>query len=195
MLKTGTRPPVTHGFVIDFAENHMVLHGISTTGLDGVAAALGISGPEIRQFFAETEDLIAAVIENFGARLSVELEFGCGADLGFSSLLRAHLETLAKFEDFYRRLLLESDLVPTSARGLIFSIHAILSERLYAAARKEIAAGRIKSMERPMLFNLWLGWVHHFVLNRDLFSDETPVLQHRKNDLIAHFTRLLEVGP
>ena len=44
-----------------------------------------------------------------------------------------------------------------------------------------------------MLFDTWLGLIHHYVCNRDLFARANrPVLSDRGPELLEHFLLLIE---
>ena len=52
-------------------------------------------------------------------------------------------------------------------------------------------AGAIEPMAPHLLFNTWLGLLHHYVANRDLFAPGGSVLERRGNELLDHTMHLL----
>lgn len=52
-------------------------------------------------------------------------------------------------------------------------------------------ASAIKRMPIHLLFNTWLGLVHHCLMNRDPFAPGKSVLSIRGEELINHFMSLL----
>jgi hypothetical protein len=106
-------------------------------------------------------------------------------------LLRGHLAVLAAFEDVYLRLISESQSLPPRVRSIVHAINASLSYRFYAAAKPLMAKGRIKRLDQPAFFNTWMSLVHYRIANRDLFSDQTPILSRDGDELVRLFLRLV----
>jgi hypothetical protein len=61
-----------------------------------------------------------------------------------------------------------------------------------AAAQRDIAAARVRDLALGPLFNTWLGLLHHYVTNRDLFAEgKGPVLAARGPQLVEHFMAMV----
>ncbi|MBT3221823.1 MAG: hypothetical protein HN348_22320 [Proteobacteria bacterium] len=58
-------------------------------------------------------------------------------------------------------------------------------------AKAAIAAGELCCVSLTLLFNTWLGLVHHYLVNRDLFFPEGSVLEARGEELLSHFMMLI----
>jgi hypothetical protein len=112
--------------------------------------------------------------------------------LSLKSVLQAHLRALAEFEPFYGRLVTEAPLLPEKVRGTLLMLHAFVSGQLDAAAQREHQAGRVRAVGRVLLFNTWIGLVHHYLVNRDLFVSEGSVLSRHGEVLVEHFMSLMK---
>ncbi|RYX81934.1 hypothetical protein EON73_04555, partial [bacterium] len=137
------------------------------------------------------DDLIKAVVDEFGEKLSGALGARFLVDLKLRELLKAHVSVLAEYEGFYMRLVLESQTLPPHIRSVFYSMNASLSYRFYRAAKAEIDKGIIKKMTQVHFFNTWMGLVHYYIMNRDLFSEKTPILTEVGEDLLRHFFHLI----
>src|SRR3982074_3691208 len=90
-----------------------ILH---TTNAD-IAKSIRMSHGIVFLHFPTRDDLVIAVIDEFGRRLAVEFRQAFEHDLGLRAVLHAHLRVLAEFEPFYARLVIEAPLLPpTGAR-------------------------------------------------------------------------------
>lgn len=174
------------------AEKLFAHHGFAQTTTADVAEALRVSHGTVFVHFPTREDLILAVIDRFGERLSAELGRRLAEDLPLKKLLQAHLLVLAEFEDFYMRLISESPSLPAQVRSLLYAMNASISYRFYRVSKPLMKAGELKAMEQALFFNTWLSLVHFHLMNRDLFSEKRPVLKAIGENLIKHFMLLMK---
>lgn len=178
--------------LVDRAEALFAQKGIAQTTTADVAKALKVSHGTVFLHFATRDMLVLEVVERFGERLSKELNARLSEDLSLAKLLRVHIETLATFEDFYLRLISESQSLPAKTRSIVYAINASLSYRFFRAAKGGMTAGKIKKLDQATFFNTWMALVHYHVMNRDLFADSTPLLTERGDDLIHQFQQLIK---
>lgn len=182
----------TRAGLVDQAETLFALNGISHTTTADIAKALKVSHGTLFVHFPTREDLIKAVVDEFGEKLSAALGARFSNDLKLRELLKAHVLVLAEYEDFYMRLVSESQTLPAHIRSIFYSMNASLSYRFYRAAKPEMDKGLIKKMSQVHFFNTWMGLVHYYIMNRDLFSEKTPILDEVGEDLLRHFFHLIK---
>jgi AcrR family transcriptional regulator len=182
----------TRAGLVEQAESLFALNGISSTTTADIAKSLKVSHGTLFVHFPTRDDLVKAVVDEFGERLSVALGQRFTHDLKLKDLLKAHITVLADFEDFYMRLISESQNLPPHIRSIVYSMKASLSYRFYRAAKVEMDKGFIKKMTQVHFFNTWMGLVHYYIMNRDLFSDKTPILNEVGDDLLRHFFNLIK---
>ncbi len=168
-------------------------NGFATTRTIDVAQAAGVSHGTVFSHFSTREQLVTAVIESFGQRVVERLHDSLLAGQQVSEVLAAHLAGLAEFEDFYARLVREGPLLPTPARNVLIGIQSAVSHHLMEAVQLEMDRGRIRKLPFSFLFNTWLGLLHHYLANRDLFSPDQPVLQSCGPQLLEHYLSLISV--
>jgi AcrR family transcriptional regulator len=174
------------------AANLFAQEGISATATADVAKSLKLSHGTVFLHFPKRDDLVLAVIDDFGARLSSELQKSIGNESRLERILRAHLNTLAEFEDFYFRILTELHLLPDSIRSTIFMLNSAVSWKMFEAAAPMIKAGQIKKLDRASFFNTWIALVHYYVINRDQFCTRRPILSEVGEMLVKHFLNLVQ---
>ncbi len=182
----------TRAGLLTKAENLFALNGISNTTTADIAKSMKVSHGTVFIHFPTRDDLIKAVVDEFGNRLSAALGKRCSDDLKLKDLLKAHLSVLADFEDFYLRLISESQALPPHIRSIVYAMNASLSYRLFRAAKNEMDAGGIKKMSQISFFNTWMSLLHYQIMNRDLFSEKTPILKELGSELIQHFYLLIK---
>ena len=174
------------------AELLFALNGISNTTTADIAKSLKVSHGTLFVHFPTRDDLIKAVVGDFGDRLSDALGKKLSDEHKLKDLLKAHLSVLSDFEDFYMRLISESQALPPHIRSIVYSMNASLSYRFYRASKIEMDKGVIKKMTQVQFFNTWMGLVHYNILNRDLFSEKTPILNEVGDELLRHFLNLIK---
>lgn len=178
--------------LVNQAESLFAKQGISTTTTSDIAKAFKVSHGTLFVHFPTRDDLIKAVVDQFGEKLSAAIGSSCSSDLKLKELLKGHLSVLAEFEDFYMRLVSESQALPPHIRSIFYSMNASLSYRIYKAAKADMDKGQIKKMTQVHFFNTWIGLIHYYILNRDLFSEKTPILIEVGEDLLRHFLNLIK---
>lgn len=182
----------TRAGLVEQAEGLFALNGISSTTTADIAKSLKVSHGTLFVHFPTRDDLVKAVVDEFGERLSAALGKRFTNDLKLRDMLKAHLAVLSDFEDFYMRLISESQNLPPHIRSIVYSMNASLSYRFYRAAKVEMDKGLIKKMTQVHFFNTWMGLVHYYILNRDLFSEKIPILNEVGDELLRHFFHLIK---
>jgi AcrR family transcriptional regulator len=182
----------TRAGLVGEAENLFAAKGISNTTTADIAKSLKVSHGTLFLHFPTRDDLIKAVVDEFGERLAATLGQKLSDDLKLKDMLKAHLAVLADFEDFYMRLISESQSLPPHIRSIVYAMNASLSYRFYRAAKADMDRGLIKKMGQVQFFNTWMAMVHYHIMNRDLFSEKAPILNEVGGELIRHFSNLIK---
>lgn len=184
----------TRQHLLEVAFKEYANRGIMSTRMSDVAQAAGVSHGTVFVHFASQEALITAVIEEFGeniTRRTHELASQCRS---VEELLAAHLQSIMEFEAFYTRLVIEARLLPPVARDTFVMIQSAVSLHISQSAQWEIEAGTIRPMPMYLLFNTWLGLIHYYISNSDLFAAEDTVLKRYGPTLLEHYMNLLKTS-
>jgi AcrR family transcriptional regulator len=168
--------------------------GILAATSSAIAAEAGVAHGSVFARFESQESLIAAAIQDFGAEVPLRLHELVRRGARTKEVLAAHLKCIREREDFYARLVVEAPLLPEEARTSLVLIQSAISFHLAPAVEADRAAGRIKAASLPLLFNTWLGLVHYYLANRELFAPEGSVIDARGPELLDHFMSLVSKG-
>lgn len=180
--------------ILEAAYREYGKHGILATRMSDVAAAAGVSHGAVFAHFSSQEQLISAVIEEYGARIASRTHTLAESGSGVRGILSAHLKGIAEFEPFYTRLTIESRMLPADSRGALFSVNAAVSSHLSRAAEAEIADGKIKNIPAFFLFNSWIGLISYYLVNGDLFAPGGSVISRCGQELLDNFMRIISKG-
>ena len=170
-------------------------NGIAAARTADVATAAGVAHGTVFVHFPTREALFVAAIEEFGESLANRLHELAASGASLREVLEAHLAGLAEHEGFYSRLAIESPLLPKEARQSLTVVQSAISFHIAQAAQHDEAAGLLRPMAVHLLFNTWIGLVHYYLANRDLFAPGGSVIKRCGPELVGHFMSLVEPCP
>lgn len=183
---------LTRKHLIETALKQFGENGILATKTLDIAKAAKVSHGTVFSHFPTQEDLISAVIEAFGDNLAARLHELVNTDSSLSEILKAHLVGLTEFEPFYTKLIIERRLLPEAARNTYIMIQSTISFHISLAAEKEMKQGTIKTQPLHLIFNTWIGLIHYYMTNSDLFSPNGSVLERYGEELLQHYINLIK---
>ena len=181
----------TRAGLVGEAETLFARKGISITTTADIAKSLKVSHGTLFVHFPTREDLVLAVIDNFGKKLSEELNRKLISQ-NLEELLAAHLQVLSMFEDFYLHLICESQFLSPKVRSIFYSMNSAISYKIFNAAKDRMKNHDLKKMNQAQFFNTWIAILHYNIMNRDLFSDKKPILKHQSKSILNHFLTLIK---
>ncbi len=162
--------------------------GIQSTRMSDIAAAANVSHGTVFLHFNTQEAFIAEVVQYYCNQIAMrthELSDSCST---LKEMLSAHLDGIAEYEPFYTRLVIENRMLPPEARDAFITVQSAISFHFSKALEKE----GISSIPAGILFNMWMGLVHYYLSNGDLFAPEGNVIRRYKDTLTDAFLSLLE---
>ena len=157
-----------------------------------IAREAQVSHGSVFVHFPTVESLLICVLDTFSQDLKNELHSLSESGNNIEKLLNMHIDVLIKHEDFYKRLIKEAAYLPDEARDTFIAIQSTVSIHFLQALEREITAWKIKHIPFHMLFNTWLGLIHYYLLNGELFAPHESVLIRHKNSLIECFMVLIK---
>ena len=160
-----------------------------------VAGAAGLSHGAVFVHFPTRDDLLAAVASQVGSEITEALHTLVSRGASLRDVLRAHLLSLAAREDLYRWLILEEPLLPAGFRVEWTGLQSAIAHHICQAAERELRRGAIRRSPVHLLFNTWIGLVHHYLVQRELFAPGRSVLRVRGPELLDHFLGLFATSP
>lgn len=159
-----------------------------------MARRAGLSHGGLFVHFSTKDRLLAEVAGHIGRQISDRIHALVHERASLQQVLEAHVACIAESEHAYAAFLCESRHLPDDVLRTWVSIQSAISSHLTQAAQREMDAGIIKTMEHHLLFNTWIGLLHHYLLNQSLFAPGGSVLQRHGAQLINHFLSLLNVN-
>ncbi len=183
----------TRLLLIDTAIDLMGERGIAATRTVDVAERSGVAHGTVFVHFPTREDLVDAVAESHAGQIAGRLQELAGRAATVHDVLAAHLEGIGEHEPFYARLVMEGPLLPPHARATLLGIQSAISGHLARAAEEEMDEWHIRRMPVHLLFNTWLGLVHHYLVNRELFAPGDSVVDRCGPVLLDHYLALVRL--
>ena len=168
--------------------------GIMNTRMSDIAHAAGVSHGTVFVHFQSQEALIEEVIETYCHKIAVNTHNLAESSGSFRELLRAHLQGIMEFEKFYTRLVIENRMLPSGARDSWVSVQSAVSYHFSKVYDREFGPNRESGIPSYMLFNMWVGLVHYYLENGDLFAPEENVICRYKDILADSYLNLLNGG-
>ena len=144
-----------------------------------IARSADVSHGTLFVHFPTRDELLVKVIDEFGVRIGKRLQELAANRVTAEEILKAHLEVLKEHEGFYAHLVTEGPLLPYAARHRVFMIQAGIAHYLETVIPKE--------MSLSFVLNSWLGLIHYYLANRDLFAPQGSVIDRCGQDLLSQF--------
>ncbi len=183
----------TRKHIIEAALEQFALYGLTAVRTSDIAKAAGVAHGTVFAHFSTQEELLGAVIEEFGTRVCFRLHELASRSKSLREVLEAHLKGLEEFEAFYGRLVIEIRLLPESARNVFIAIQSSISFHISQAAEREMKEGTIYVHPVHMLFNTWIGLIHYYLANDDIFAPGQSVLGRYGSELLEHYMNLISL--
>ncbi len=156
-----------------------------------IAKEAGVSHGTIFVHFPSLDNLLNYLIEDFGNILGTEIHCLAEGQNSVKELLNVHLDILARYEDFYIRLISERSLLPRDAQMAFVNTQSTMAYHFSRVVEREFKSKTVKDIPIHMMFNTWIGLVHYYLLNKEFFSPDTPLIERYRSELIATFLELI----
>lgn len=191
--KRNVQKELTRKKLIEVAIKLFGDNGILNTKTIDISKEAGVSHGTVFSHFKTQEELLDTVIEEVGDRIVSKLQDLIDVKGSLEEILKAHINGLIEFEKFYTRLIIERRLLPESASNIYIIIQSSISFHIGEVLKKEIAKGKIIDTPIHLLFNSWVGLIHYYLTNGDLFTNDESILNNYGQDLINHYIKLIKV--
>jgi AcrR family transcriptional regulator len=185
--KEQTRRRIIAAAIEQFAQN-----GLLETKTAAIAATAGVAHGTIFAHFPDRDALLSATLDEFALLINQRLHELASDGSDLREVLSAHLSGLTEFEPFYTRLVIEGRLLPEKSRNNLVLIQSAIAVHLLQAAEAEMVAGTIRPIAPHLFFNTWIGLIHYYLVNGDLFAPGESVLTRYGPILLRHFLTLIK---
>ena len=161
--------------------------GIVSSRMSDIAEAAGVSHGTVFLHFSTQEALITEVIEHYCSKIAQRTHELSESGASLRDILSAHLDGIKEYEPFYTRLVIENRLLPAEARDAWVGLQSAVSFHFEQTVNREIGA----KVPLSLLFNMWMGLVHYYLANGDLFAPEGNVIGRYGEILIENYMTLV----
>jgi AcrR family transcriptional regulator len=193
-MNRAAQKDATRKLVLDKATRLCSKRGFLRTRTVDIAEAAGLSHGAIFVHFPTRERLFEEIAARMGRQITDRLYQLVADGASVSDCLKAQLECLEKQEDLYRHLVIENALLEFDAASVWTSILSAISVHLCGALEREMCRGTIRRAPLHLVFNTWIGLLHHYVIHKELFAPRGSVLRKHGPQLIEFYTSLLKKG-
>lgn len=180
--KNLTRSLILEAAIVEFSRTGF----IGSKTID-IAKAAGVSHGSIFSHFQTQEELVVATIREFGERVNLRLHEMLNNEADLKDLLRSHIDGLKEFEAFYTHLIIERRMLPKTITDTFIMIESTISFHIGIAAEREMKMGSLKKVPVHLIFNSWVGLIHYYLTNSDLFCQEGSVLDIYGEELLMYY--------
>jgi hypothetical protein len=129
-----------------------------------------------------------------GRRITDRLYALAAASADIDECLRAQLRCIEEEEDLYRRLVIENALLTLEVQTVWTGILSAIATHLSGPLSRAMDSGAIRRAPLHLVFNTWIGLVHHYVIHKGLFVTKGSVLRKHGPELVDFFLSLLRKG-
>ncbi len=156
-----------------------------------IAKAGKVSHGTIFVHFPTRDDLLVYLMEDFNTIITARLHELTEESHSIAEILTAHLCAIEENEAFYTRLVTENQLLPAEVRISFIAIQSAIAFHLAQVMDMERAA--LKSgIPDSFIFNSWVGLIHYYLQNHDLFAPDSSVIKRCKSELVENFLKLIK---
>jgi len=162
-----------------------------STPTAAIAREAGIAHGSIFVHFPTREILQQSVLERFAREVGDRLHKLSVRNSSIKELLYAHISALEDYESFYKRLISETSSLPRETKTLLVSVQSIMSHHLGVVIERGQKNGTVRDIPLHILFNMWIGLLHYYLQNSELFAPGASVLGRYKKELVNSFVKLI----
>ncbi len=162
------------------------------------AEETGIARGSIYVHFSALDNLLVCLFKDFFHRVVIRLHDSMqpasenGKNL--EDVLSAHLDIIEEHEDFYIYLVSDMDLLPDDVKTLFLEFQSVLSRYFNNMIDKAKKDKTIKHIPQHIFFHTWIGLVHYYLQNKELFAQNESVIKRHRKELISSFLKLISAG-
>ena len=178
----------TREALLDTAYGLFSKQGILNTRMSDIAQAAGVSHGTVFLHFETQEVLVLQVVEHYCSKIAARTHELSDTSGTLRELLAAHLQGITDFEPFCTRLVIENRMLPQPARDAWMGVQSAISFHFSRAVARELGSA---AADASLLFNSWMGLVHYYLANGDLFAPEGEVIRRYREKLMDFFLTMV----
>ena len=157
-----------------------------------IARKAGVAHGTIFVHFPTREDLLLHALERFIDDMGKKLHCLSAANGTIEALLRAHIGIIGENEKLYRNLIMDASSLPLDIKNELVALNSVTARHFEVAVQRDIQDGKVKEQPIHILYNAWIGLVHYYLQNSELFAPGgKSVIKQYKGELVSGFMKLI----
>lgn len=177
--------------IIEAAYKVFSQNGFAATTND-IAKEIGVSHGTIFAHFPTREELISFILERFMSDTCERLHELTSRSRDLRDILNAHLTAIEEHEAFYTRFISENRILPESVRNMFISVQSTIAFHFEKIIETDKQNGSIKDLPNFYYFNLWMGLVHYYLQNNDIFAPSASVVKRYREFFIESYLETIK---
>lgn len=174
-------------------EQEFIRGGFRDASTAAIAKAAGVAHGTVFLHFPTKEDLLSEIVLRHAQEAMNELHARAGATKDLESLLDAHLEVIARHEDFEVALARESALLPGPLMRRVVIARTGIGHHLYERLRAGVEEGRYaETVDPTVALSFWFGTLQYHLAHRELFAPKAGLIRTRGAKLKEFFLQSIE---
>jgi Transcriptional regulator len=169
--------------------------GILNTRMSDIAESAGVSHGTVFLHYKTQEELITEVVETYCGKIAARTHDLADSCSSMRDILSAHLTGIMEFEPFYTRLVIENHLLPLPARDAWINVQSAISLHFSKVVERELNMGALVEIPSYLLFNTWMGLVHYYLANSNLFAPDGKIIEKYGEVLIENYMKMIQHEP
>lgn len=165
-------------------------NGFLNTRMSDIAKECKVSHGTVFLHFKSQDTLIFQVVSLYCKKIAEKTSTAFSLKGDCAKFLDAHLEVINEYEDFYVKLMTENTLLPVLARDEWINMQSIISHH-FISTFENVLKEELRNVPSFFLYNMWIGLVHHYLANSDLYSVNGCVIKENKKLLIENYLMLI----
>ncbi len=186
-LKRQLQKEATKNKIINSAYDVYSTHGFKAT-TSMIAKKANVAHGTVFAHFSSVDELLISLIENFGNTITIETNNLIEENSNIQKFLTGYIKILSKYENFYINIISDKNILPKEAKLIFANIQSNIAFHFSEIIENECT----KDIPMHMMFNTWVGLVHYYLLNKELFSPSSPVLSRYGSELLTTFIELIK---
>ncbi|MBP1047700.1 TetR/AcrR family transcriptional regulator [Enterococcus sp. BWM-S5] len=178
---------LTKSKILSAAEKLYSEKGFVEVSIEEVSKAAGVGKGTVFLHFGNQDELMGTVLSQLLETFDQEMEKKGHELATLEEYLLLHLSVLAYHEDLYFHFITQRLLLGKSVNYTYIGLQAAFSHHFEKCVKREL------SLPLDVVFTSWIGMVHYYLENRDLFGGKN-IISKNKEKWVAHYLILLNEG-
>lgn len=173
-------------------EREFVRSGFRDASTAAIAKAAGVAHGTVFLHFPTREELLSEIVLRHAQEAMNALHARVERSAELEALCDAHLEVIARREDFEVALAKESAVLPPALQRRVVIARTGIGHLFYERIRAGIASGAYLEVDPTVALSFWFGTLQYHLAHRELFAPRGGLIKARGAGFKTFFLQSLE---